>query len=389
MAGRSLASRVPLGTVPRWAAIAGIFVLSRAVSTAIMLWFAANQAENPWTAANPDIFEFSRIWDSHWYRIIAEVGYPSELPLTSDGLIGENAWAFMPVFPLLCRGLMVVTGLPWSMVSVGLSVTAFAVFLYLADRLFRRLIGDREALDAVAMVAFAPVAAVYQVGYAESLSMVFLTVVLLGLVERNWVLAGVFIPFAALTRPLGAPLALALLVLTVMRWKSGSARKPHPWLTAIAPVSTAARPAFACFTTGRMTAYLETELAWRRPYLTDGKGHGWGTGWWDSAHWWFPDYPIWVLAGIAAVVATLAALPSTRRLGRVALAWTWGYLGYLVLVLFPQSSIFRLLAPMFPLAGSIAKSRTATIIAIAAGVVGQYFWVQWCWSVEGSDWTPP
>lgn len=387
MAGRSLTQSVSLGSIPRWAALLGIIVGSRAVSTALMLWFAAHQPENPWTAANPDIVEFSRIWDSHWYRIVAEVGYPTDLPMDGDR-VGENAWAFMPVFPFLVRGLMMFTGGSFAVVSVVVSLVSFAVFVVVADRLFRTLVGDRAALWAVAIVAFAPVSPVYQVGYAESLSMVFLTLVLLGVVERRWVLAGIAIPLAALTRPLGVPLVIAFAVLAFVRWKSDD-RNRYIGLGAIAAASTASWPAIAWAMTGRLTAYLETELAWRRPYYGDDKGHGWGTGWWDSANWWFHDAALWVLIGIATVVLVVASLSTTRKLGRVALAWSWGYLAYLVLVLFPQSSIFRLLAPMWPLSGAIARSRTASIVAIGLGVVGQYFWIEWCWSVQGSDWTPP
>ena len=388
MAGRSLTSSVSLGSVPRWAALLGIIVVSRTVSTALMLWFAAGQAENAWTGARPDLFEFSRIWDSHWYRIVAEVGYPSQLPLDDSGRVGENAWAFMPVYPFLVRALMALTGAPFSYVSVFLSLAAFTAFIVLADRLFRHLVGDRAALWAVAIVAFAPVSPVYQVGYAESLGMVFLALVLLGVTERRWALAALAIPLAALTRPLGAPLALMFAILVVVKWKSDD-RRPLMWLTALAGVSTVAWPAIAWFTTGRMSAYLETELAWRRPYYSGEAGHGWGTGWWDSANWWFPGNAVTVLVALAVVVAVIAVIPSTRKLGRVALAWSFGYLGYLVLVLFPQSSIFRLLAPMWPLAGSVARSRTASVIAITLGVIGQFFWIQWCWSVQGSDWTPP
>lgn len=374
--------------VPRWVALWGIIVASRAVSTTLMLWFGARQPANAWTGANPDLFEFSRIWDSHWYRIIAEVGYPTELPMTEEGHVGENAFAFMPVFPLIVRALMVLTGVPFAYVSVAVSLAAFVVFIFLADRLFRRLVGDKAALWAVAIVAFSPVSPVYQVGYAESLGMVFLTLVLLGLVERRPLLVAVAIPLAALTRPLGAPLALALALLTVIKWRSAD-RKPLVLLTLLASVSTAVWPATAWLMTGRLTAYLDTEFAWRRPYYGADQSHGLGTGWWDSANWWFPEYGPWVLAALAVSVVVVAVLPSTRRLGPVALAWLFSYLAYLVIVLFPQSSIFRLLAPMWPIAGSIARSRSASVIAIGAGIVGQYFWIYCCWSVQGSDWTPP
>lgn len=369
-------------------ALLGIVVASRLVSTGVLLWFASRQLENPWTAARPDLFEFSRIWDSHWYRIIAEVGYPAELPITDDGHIGENAWAFMPIYPTIVRLGMVITGLPFSYVSVAVSLLAFTAFIFLADRLFRGVVGDSAALWAVAIIAFSPVAPVYQVGYAESLGMVFLALALIGLRERRWRMVVLAIPLVALTRPLGAPLALALAILTIVRWRSGD-RRPLVWLTVLAGAATAVWPLAAWWVTNRPTAYVDTEFAWRRPYYGDNESHSWGTGWWDSANWWFPDFAIPVLVAIALVVAVVAMLPATRRLGSPLIAWLVGYLGYLVVVLFPQSSIFRLLAPLWPIAGAVSRSRTGSIIAIGLGLVGQYFWVDWCWSVQGSDWTPP
>ena len=388
MARRSLNRRVSLGSVPRWVALAAISVLSRSVSTATLLWFANAQPENPWTAAQPDLFDFSRIWDSHWYRIIAETGYPTELPLDEKGRVGENAWAFMPIYPFLVRGLMAFTSAPFALVSVVVSVVAFAGFIVVADRLFRRFLGDPAALSAVAVIAFAPVAPVFQVGYAESLGMLFLVCALVGLVERHWWMVALFVPLASLTRPLGVPLALTLVVLTLVGWRKGRDRVPLIVLTAVAGVSAVAWPAIAGVVTGRPSAYLDTELAWRRPYIGD-EQHTWGTGWWESARWWFPEAAPWVIAAIALTVVVIAVLPATRRIGLVPLAWSASYLLYLVVVLFPQSSLIRLLAPLFPLAGVVARSGRATAVTLALGIVGQYFWVQWFWAVDDSDWTPP
>jgi len=328
------------------------------------------------------------MWDSHWYRIIAEVGYPAELPIGDDGRVGENAWAFMPVYPLLVRVLMVVTGLPFALVSVALSTIAFAFFVVVADRFFRRIVGDSASLAALAVVAFAPVAPIYQVGYAESLGMLFLAVVMVGLAEKRWWLVALFIPLAALTRPVGVPLALTIAFIAVVAWRARDNRGPLASLTVLGGLSTVAWPAIAWWVTGRPTAYIETELAWRRPY-TGADEHGWGTGWWDSAVWWFHDDAPWVIGGLALVVVIVAALPATRRLGAVSLAWTTSYVVYLVMVLFPQSSIFRLLIPIFPIAGVIARNRSLSLVAVFVGIVGQFFWVKWFWSVEGSDWTPP
>jgi hypothetical protein len=379
---------VSLGSVPRWLALLGIFVLSRIVSTGTLLWFANTQPANPWTAAQPDLLDFSRIWDAHWYRIIAETGYPTELPLDDSGRVGENAWAFMPIYPFLVRGIMAFTSAPFALVSVVVSTVAFAGFIVVVDRLFRRFIGDSAALAAVAVIAFAPVAPVFQVGYAESLGMLFLATALVGLVERRWWLVALFVPLAALTRPLGVPLALALLMIAIVNWRQGRDRLPMVLLTALGGLAAIAWPVIAAVTTGRPTAYLDTELAWRRPYIGD-EPHTWGTGWWESAKWWFPEAAPWVIAGIALTIVIVAVLPATRRIGLVPLVWSASFLTYLVVVLFPQSSLFRLLAPLFPLAGVVARSRTATVVSIALGIVGQYFWVQWFWAVDDSDWTPP
>lgn len=388
MARGRLNRSVSLGSIPRWLALVGIIVGSRLVSTGMLLWFAHGQAENPWTIAKPDLFEFSRIWDSHWYWIIAETGYPSELPVTDDGQIGENAWAFLPVYPFLVRAAMGLSGLSFSVVSVVISTVAFAGFVMVADRFFRHIIGDRAALGAVAIVAFGAVSPVFQVGYAESLGMLFLAIVLVGLSERRWWLVALAIPLAALTRPVGAPLALAMLIIAVVMWRIERKRTALVGLVVIAGLSAIAWPAIAWWVTGRPTAYLDTEFAWRRPYVGD-DGHTWGTGWWNSAVWWFDGAAPWVIGALVLLTVTVSLLPATRRLGAVALAWCFSFLAYLVAVLFPQSSIFRLLLPMFPLAGVIAQRRIPTVLAVVLGVVGQFFWVKWMWSVEGSDWTPP
>jgi hypothetical protein len=388
VARRSLNRRVSLGSIPRWVALAAIIVLSRIVSTATLQWYANDQHENPWTAAQPDLFDFSRIWDSHWYRIISETGYPTELPLDGEGRVGENAWAFMPIYPFLVRGLMALTGAEFALVSVAVSVVSFAGFLVVTDRLLRRFLGDPAALSAVAVIAFAPIAPVFQVGYAESLGMLFLVTALVGLVERRWWMVALFVPLASLTRPLGVPLALTLVVVTLASWRKGHDRVPLILLTLVAGASAVAWPAIAGVVTGRPSAYLDTELAWRRPYIGDGS-HVWGSGWWESATWWFPEAAPWVIAAIALTVVVIAVLPATRRIGLVPLAWSASYLLYLVVVLFPQSSLFRLLAPLFLLAGVVARSGRATAVSLALGIVGQYFWVQWFWAVDDSDWTPP
>jgi len=135
-----------LGRAPRWFALVGIIVASRLVSTVMMLWFANGEAENPWTAEKPDLFEFSRIWDSHWYRIISGNGISVSVTHWRRQSVGESAWAFMPVYPILVRVGMGLTGAPFALVSVAISTLAFAMFVVVADRFFRRIVGDSASL---------------------------------------------------------------------------------------------------------------------------------------------------------------------------------------------------------------------------------------------------
>ena len=75
---------------PWWARVLLVFVVSRVVTTAILLWFASRQPANAWTGAHPGYLDFAKLWDGHWYFIIAAAGYPSELPVTADGHVGES-----------------------------------------------------------------------------------------------------------------------------------------------------------------------------------------------------------------------------------------------------------------------------------------------------------
>lgn len=154
--------RVLYRLTPAWLKVLAVFLASRVVTTALLLHFAAHQPANAWTGASPGYFEFAKIWDGHWYFIIALVGYPSELPLTDHGEVGESAWAFMPVYPALVR-IVMLTGLDFSIAAVVVSV----VFAYLAALMLFKLLALRlpaeTALFAVVLFCFGPLSPILQV----------------------------------------------------------------------------------------------------------------------------------------------------------------------------------------------------------------------------------
>ena len=383
---------------PWWLTVTVIWVLSRVVTTLFLLSFAARQQENAWTGAHPDYFSFASLWDGTWYHIIATSGYPTELPTTPDGRVGENAWAFMPGYPMLVRGLMMLFGSGWEVTSVVVSV----VFSWAGALLFYQLMRTRlppgTSIFAVVLLCVAPLSPIMQVAYAESMHAFFLTLALYLVVTRNYRWLFPIIAIMAITRPTGLAFALALGLHVVHRWvRRGQDpfSRSERWLTVGSAVFSGAMglvwPALAWMVTGSITAYTDTELAWRAPYI----GHGEltpFTPWVQGANFWFPAPwgPI-ILAGVAAGFVVFLTLPSTRKLGFDLIAWAVSYALYLAAVFFPQSSTFRLLLPLFPLVGALAQPRSRWYRAALVGVslLGQWVWIDWCWWVDDHDWTPP
>ena len=403
MADGRVALRVRYRLTPWWLKVLVIFVLSRVITTAIMLSFASRQQANAWTGPNPDYFDFASIWDGHWYYIIAVVGYPSDLPLTADGHVGESAWAFMPGYPALARLLMLVTGIDFPVIGVVLSV-AFALGAALMFyRLMHLVLPGSAALFAVVLFCVAPLSPILQVAYAESMHLFLLVVALYLLLRRQyWVLLPV-LAVMSLTRPSGLAFALTLLLHVIHRWwtRRSDPFPPHERVAAIVAGLFSAFMGIAWLLvawaiTGSSTAYTDTELAWRSAYI------GYRdlvpfSPWLQGAEFWGPWFGIPVpllvaLLGIL-VVGFFAALftPGARRIGTDLRFWIASYALYLLAVFFPQSSTFRLLVPLFPALGIVAqpKSPVYRVVIVALCIVGQVAWVNIGWWVDGYDWTPP
>src|SRR5690606_24867929 len=101
--------------------IALIYLAARAITTAFLAVAAAQSTSLSRFGAGATIGDLSLGWDAQWYWLIAVAGYPSELPLTDAGEVAENAWAFMPLYPMLAR----VIGLPLGSWGAGAVVVSF------------------------------------------------------------------------------------------------------------------------------------------------------------------------------------------------------------------------------------------------------------------------
>ena len=383
---------------PWWVKVLVIFVASRVVTTALMMGFAVIQPQTAWALPSPGYFAFANFWDANWYYTIAATGYPSELPVTADGHIGENAWAFMPGYPVVVALLSWLTGATFQVTGVWVS-TLFALGAALMFyRVLLTQLPSSTALFSVVLFCFAPLSPILQVSYAESMHLFFLTCALYLLVQRRYVALLPVIAVMALTRPSGLAFALALGLHVIYRWVVRE-RDPFPVPERVASVIAAvfsgimglAWLLIAWGVTGSLTAYTDTELAWRAPYVGYGELIPF-TAWVQGANWWIgsPLGPVLLVIAVA-LFAMFMFSPWVKRLGVDLRFWAASYVLYLLAVFFPQSSTFRLLVPVFPLLGALALPRSVfyRVGLVALFVLGQWGWIHIAWWVDGYDWTPP
>lgn len=392
-----------LRTDPRaWARVLGIYLAARVVTSLLIVVSTALAPPDGRHGADPSLLDYIVGWDGAWYREIALNGYPTELPVDDAGNVGQNAWAFMPVYPMLARALtLLVPGAGAGSDDVWAVATAWAVCAALVSfvagffacwalyALLVSRIGRGSALWAVAFVAAGPLAVMFHVAYAEAL---FLAAIMAALVcldrERWWWIYPLMI-LAAFTRPgeLALPLTVALYGLWRIRGRRERpiARREVVHILGTGAVGTLAGfcwPIVANTVTGNANAYFATELAWRRGWVPDAHGFVPGEGWIQAAEVWTRLWgiPSWagyvILAALAAGAIAMFFTPAVRAIGIVPRLWVGSYLVYVVLVVFPQSSVIRLLLPLAPLGGAVAAVRMprSTRILVLVGCVAVQFW---------------
>jgi hypothetical protein len=385
--------------------VAVIYIAARLVTT-LMLFLAA-QLSGVGTRLGPDADLGSTIvaWDGTWYWLIAFSGYPSQLPLTDTGQVAENAWAFLPVFPYLAQWVSLPFG-HWAAGALIVSLVAGYAASLVLYRLLRLRLDDSAALWAVVFFTCGPLAALFQVGYAETLNLLWLFCALWCVMRRRYGWLYLLIPLMAFTRPGVLAFALFLALFGIWRWFSRR-REPLPvrevvHIVALGLLAVAAGFAWqviAGWATGDAGAYLSTELAWRRNWILGDasfapfEAFDSGIRFWFVTMWHLPL--VWgyiaVATGVAAIAAALLFLPQVKRLGVEIRLWSASYLFYLLLVFFPQSSIFRLLVPVSPLWGAVAvpRSRAWRVGVLLACLAGQWWWIYNMYALGNTAWQVP
>ncbi|GGH93549.1 hypothetical protein ACFFGR_08015 [Arthrobacter liuii] len=391
---------------PWWLQVTALYAAARMASACIFMAAALHQGPNPWFPPKPDYWNFINIWDARWYAQVITNGYPSVLPTDGAGNVQENTWAFYPLFPALAGGLSRLTGL-----SPATSLTLIAMLAgwgaaLAVYKLFRQKAAHATALWGVAFFAVFPVSAVLQVPYAEPLSLLLLAWALLLVVRRQFLWAIPVVVLLCLSRPVGVPFAAMAGLLLVFQVVAFVRASPHRGsddparsgrdlvaltaLTAVAGVSALAWPAVAWAATGDLEAYTKTETVWRGQDLVPFKP------WFDTGVELFGPV-LGVLAPVlfVALFGVMLFLPPVVRLGVELRLWCACYMGYLLAFLHPQTSTFRMLLPLFPLALAavfLSRSRAYRGTVVVMFLLLQVVWIVWLWAWAplpgGGDYPP-
>jgi hypothetical protein len=319
-------------------------------------------------------------WDGLWYLRLAVHGY-ADLPGTLDAARQPYADAPMAFFPLYPKLVDVVTWLGIDLIAAALIVSLLAGLVLACGliRIGRKVAGDgdRTGYLLVALWAGAPMAIVFSMTYTEALFCALAVWALVGVLERNWLLAGLCALGAGLSRStavvLVAVVVTAALIAAIRRAPERRAAIASMFL---APAGVVGYLMFVAIQTGSWTGWQDIEL------------RGWNTEFDFGKETWevavfrltagdtvFSTLTVLLLLA-AAVLAVLAAVR------RVPWPLTLYGIGVLLLVLgtrgLPDAKI-RFLLPAFPLlipiAIGLAKRQRTTAVAVIVGwvVLGAWF----------------
>lgn len=229
-----------------------VYLAIRLVGLLVLAWLSA--------ANDEALVDNLQAWDGHWYLEIAANGYAGVDPSMVDGFgnrYPETPMAFFPGYPWLIMALSLVPGVSVVGAAITASLACGVVAAYGLARLGRLVGGSHLAgLLLVVLFAAAPMSVVLSMAYSEALFCALAIWAMVGVVERNWLLAGLCCAGAGLVRPTAAALigvvGLAALVAIVRRrdtWR--------PWLAIVlAPAGMLAYIGWVGLQTDSLTGYF-------------------------------------------------------------------------------------------------------------------------------------
>ena len=371
--------------MPDWVLALAIFVASRLFDGFLI-------ARNAWLAGTrPDgrgytYLDMLPFWDGTWYREIILHGYPDHLPIDSLGHVAQNTLAFYPLYPALVAAAMHATGWSFAFAASAVSVGFGALAAVGVQKLVAAVAGRRLALWAVLLLCFFPAGAVFQLPYAESLSLALLVGVLLCLQRRHYLLAVPLVLLVGLARPIGVPLAVVVLVhalRVVVRRARGSDPLPARSVVALGALVVASAvgavewPLAVAVRTGRLDAYTQTMAAWRNPRRVVPF-----VPWHDAAERYLGSIGVLVLVATIGALAWWLLRPAASVIAGDMRVWCISYAAYLLAAMDSFTSLSRYLLPLFPLGvllASVSRDRAYRVAVAVAFAAGCVMWIVFVW----------
>ncbi|WP_173131298.1 hypothetical protein [Kibdelosporangium persicum] len=350
----------------------GVFLLVRLTGLVVLAILAGNRER--------DLFDVLKSWDGDWYLAIADNGYgnvPERFVDAAGQRTPATPLAFFPLYPMLIRVLTPITGSDSLTAALLVSLIAGCAA---AAGIFRiaQIVDPRPktGLLLVALWGGAPMAITLSMAYTEALFTALAAWALVGVLERNWTVAGLCTAAAGLVRPSASVLvgtvALAAIVSVFREGKSWQA-----WVCAVlSPIGLFGWWGYVAKQTGSLTGWFDIQRQGWFSYFDGGMqtvkffGDILDTG--NSVM-----ETVTMLMVLGAVVLTFLILFSR-------IPWPlWLYGGGTVFMVLVTAGITyskaRFLIPAFPLlipvAQGLANRKRHTMLAATAGFVlfGSWF----------------
>lgn len=199
-------------SIPHRLQVLAVWAIASLIGLLIFNLGGLDTPQTYWSAAKPSYLQHVAFWDSEWYYRVATQGYPDSisLPIGQDGRVGQNTWAFMPIYAYLSGGLAKLLSANYYTCAVVVAWLGSALAAWGLDAWMRPHVGKAASLLGVAIFFTCGPAIILQLPYAESLGLALVAIGFAVLAKRRFAWAMVVFVLAAFTRPIGVPLGAAL-----------------------------------------------------------------------------------------------------------------------------------------------------------------------------------
>ena len=214
------------------------------------------------------------IWDSGWYRMIAEGLYPTQ---ANDALTGQASWAFFPAFPLMVHMIWKMTSIDVNYIAVVLNAFFLCMALYVGCQYIFLTRGNvRQGIGYIYFMTFGAYSFYFSIFYTESLYLFLLTCAYYFMCKGEYLKMGIAGALLSLTRNTGVFFCFVILVHWIKKYQKKQDRNIAGWIkktvkqdtlvlgTMMVPLGFFSYMTYLKYKTGDAFAFLHVQKAWGR-----------------------------------------------------------------------------------------------------------------------------